>query len=250
MSRMQPSDIAKTISIQLVRAIEFGNRHCNISDSRIEQLLGIADVAGANPGATWQGHIREHRYFELEQLSGLIDKAAEEELVPSAAASEIRLNLARLTSMVRAEKKLVAEPVGPYTAGMSYSDSSQALAMVVRLAATGTPFAFNKTDRGFEVMVAPKDADVMKQQPRSSYMLVQQGGSSSEVYLHAHETEADAEVDRIDCAENGSYETSPIVEVPAPLVELGETFYETVQGILQASKDMACVERPVSRMKL
>lgn len=77
---------------------------------------------------------------------------------------------------------------------------------------------------------------------KPSYALVQQGGSSSELYLHAHPTRDEAEADRIDCALDGAYSTSEVVEVPAVLAALGEVFYAAVDEILGASTGLECVD--------
>lgn len=66
------------------------------------------------------------------------------------------------------------------------------------------------------------------------YVLVQEGGSSSELYLHAWETGEDAEQDRVNCARNGAYRTSPVIEVPAALADQ-EGFYDIVEEILRAA---------------
>jgi len=71
--------------------------------------------------------------------------------------------------------------------------------------------------------------------PRETYVVVQEGGTSNELYLHAHATRADARRDRIDCRDSGNYRTSPIVEIPPQCAALGEVFYSTVEAILHAT---------------
>lgn len=46
-----------------------------------------------------------------------------------------------------------------------------------------------------------------------AYALIQEGGSSAELYLHVWDTLEDAEQDRLECAE-ASYRTTEPVEVP------------------------------------
>lgn len=70
------------------------------------------------------------------------------------------------------------------------------------------------------------------------YVLVQEGGSSIELYLHAHETRALAQSDRAACADEGAYRTSPVVEVPASLATHPQ-FYEVVEQILAASLNLS-----------
>lgn len=73
------------------------------------------------------------------------------------------------------------------------------------------------------------------------YLLVQEGGTSSELYVHAWDTLEAAEQDRIDCAADGAYRTSEIVEAPASLVDHPD-FYSVVEELLRASRDLECVE--------
>lgn len=70
------------------------------------------------------------------------------------------------------------------------------------------------------------------------YVLVQEGGSSSELYLHAHATLEDAEADRVSCAEHGSYRTSSVVEVPADLAA-HPRFYEVVEQLVRAAVNIS-----------
>lgn len=66
------------------------------------------------------------------------------------------------------------------------------------------------------------------------YVLIQEGGSSAELYVHAHNTFADAEDDRQSCADEGAYRTSStIVEVPASLANHPK-FYEIAEKLLGA----------------
>jgi hypothetical protein len=74
-----------------------------------------------------------------------------------------------------------------------------------------------------------------------SYVLVQEGGASNELYLHAHQSAGEAEADRVNCALDGAYRTSPVVEVSAVLAAVGEDFYTAIESILQANRNLACV---------
>lgn len=81
----------------------------------------------------------------------------------------------------------------------------------------------------------------VKASERPVYVLVQEGGSSSELYLHAWETREDAEQDRIDCARNGSYRTSAVIEVPGALARQA-SFYDVVEEILRAAVHLEYVD--------
>lgn len=71
-------------------------------------------------------------------------------------------------------------------------------------------------------------------------ILVQEGGSSGELYLHAWDTNEEAEQDRIDCS-NGAYRTSPILCVPVSLAD-HPAFVETVYSLLGLIADLDYVE--------
>ncbi len=82
---------------------------------------------------------------------------------------------------------------------------------------------------------------------KPAYVVVQEGGSSEELYVHAHSSAEAAEEDRIDCAEDGAYSTTEVVEIPAVLAALGETFYETLDEIIGSLSSMECYEAPPER---
>ena len=58
------------------------------------------------------------------------------------------------------------------------------------------------------------------------YALIQEGGSSGELYLHVHDTLEEAEADRQRCAE-GAYRTTEPKEMPA------STNWDAVETLLQ-----------------
>ena len=61
------------------------------------------------------------------------------------------------------------------------------------------------------------------------YALIQEGGTSDELYLHVHDTMEEAEADRRSCAK-GAYRTTEPIEVP----ELGESAWSAIDELLQA----------------
>lgn len=77
---------------------------------------------------------------------------------------------------------------------------------------------------------------------KPSFVLLQEGGSSQELYVHAHETGAEADADRISCRDDGSYRTTPVVEIAPELAVLGEVFYEAVEAIIGTLGDMGYPE--------
>ncbi|WP_175145536.1 hypothetical protein, partial [Paraburkholderia phenoliruptrix] len=55
------------------------------------------------------------------------------------------------------------------------------------------------------------------------HVLIQEGGSSTELYLHAWDTAEEASDDRIACARDGAYRTSDVVEVDSSLGNVPQT---------------------------
>jgi len=75
------------------------------------------------------------------------------------------------------------------------------------------------------------------------YVLVQEGGSSHELYVHAWDSREDAEQDRINCTRDGAYRTSPVIEVPRDLADHPE-FYAVLEETLLLTQDLSCVDVP------
>jgi len=86
------------------------------------------------------------------------------------------------------------------------------------------------------------DDPAPKQEAKPAYVVIQEGGSSSELYVHSHESAEDAEDDRVSCSANGAYRTSPVLELPAALAQHGEVIYEFLEDFLKASRELECVE--------
>lgn len=76
------------------------------------------------------------------------------------------------------------------------------------------------------------------QKEDSVYVLVQEGGSSTEMYLHNHDTAAEADADRQQCWDDGAYRTSAVVEVPRSLAD-HPLFFDVVEKLLRASQDLS-----------
>lgn len=77
----------------------------------------------------------------------------------------------------------------------------------------------------------------------TAWLLVQEGGSSSELYVHGWNTQEEAEDDRVNCTRDGAYRTSPVIEVAANLANHC-SFYQTVEALLGASRELDLVEVP------
>ena len=90
----------------------------------------------------------------------------------------------------------------------------------------GDPVALT-LESGVEVLT-PDSEDVV-------YLVIQEGGSSSELYIHTYDARKDAEAGRSSCEEGGAYRTSKdIIEVPASLAK-HPMFYEVAEMLLGAT---------------
>ena len=81
------------------------------------------------------------------------------------------------------------------------------------------------------------------------FMVVQEGGSSSELYVHLFNTHQDAVDYRVDCADDGAYRTTPVVELPDKLAaallsdsELEASFLSFMSAFIGAFDDLDLVE--------
>lgn len=96
----------------------------------------------------------------------------------------------------------------------------------------------------------PKDLDELLTQARKAkaapadvYVLIQEGGSSSELYVHSHDTLEDANADRESSA-SGAYRTSPAFQVSGALAQT-PGFYEALAAALDATNNLDLVDAPV-----
>lgn len=127
----------------------------------------------------------------------------------------------------------------PSTVTRKYDNNELATAVAIKLGLSGRPFTFGKTPRGkFTITVAYEDASLIADKPKPRYCLVQEGGTSSELYLHAHLTLQEAKKDRVSCAKDGAYNTSPIIEIPPVTAALGELFYEYAEKLIGATTEL------------
>ena len=76
-------------------------------------------------------------------------------------------------------------------------------------------------------------ADALVSEP-SSYLVVQEGGSSNELYAHVFENSGDAQDYRASSADEGSYRTSAPIKVPQSLVD-HPAFAEVAEAIARGA---------------
>ncbi|TXI19942.1 MAG: hypothetical protein E6Q67_09835 [Roseateles sp.] len=89
--------------------------------------------------------------------------------------------------------------------------------------------------------ITARVTEAMNAQKDPVYVVLQEGGSSEEMFVHHHSSMAEANKDRVGCAKD-AYRTSVVIEVPGTLAAHDDVFYEAVQKILAASKDLAYAE--------
>jgi hypothetical protein len=87
-------------------------------------------------------------------------------------------------------------------------------------------------DGQLRITIDQHGAALLKEKSRPSYVYVQEGGSTSELYLHEHETKMGALAGRINCASAGAYKTGEIVEISPCLRSLGDVFYATAEALV------------------
>ncbi|WP_157657726.1 hypothetical protein [Burkholderia ubonensis] len=90
--------------------------------------------------------------------------------------------------------------------------------VALQLMAKGTP-------------LTPMSAPSKQDDEEPVYVLIQEGGSSYELYIHAHHTLDEADADRVSCEDNGAYRTSDIIEVPTSLAD-HPGFYELAEQLV------------------
>jgi hypothetical protein len=73
------------------------------------------------------------------------------------------------------------------------------------------------------------------------FVVVQEGGSSAELYVHQFDQAEDAQQYRVDSWTDGAYRTSPVVEVPRNLADHPD-FNEVVENLLKAALEVDGVE--------
>ena len=69
------------------------------------------------------------------------------------------------------------------------------------------------------------------------FLLIQEGGSSRELYVHAHFSEEDAKNDRFQCEVDGSYRTSEVLQVPRWLCNV-PGFFDVAEQLIKLSQEV------------
>lgn len=123
-----------------------------------------------------------------------------------------------------------------------FNSAQAALASVINLTSAEVRFEYDVIGDGKVRIQAGQEAKaILQQHSIKGYIVVQEGGSSTELYVHAHPTLADAEDDRQICAAAG-YRTSPVTEVPEVLLALGSIFYSALDAVVSSTVAIDYVE--------
>ncbi|QYY33702.1 hypothetical protein K2O51_31140 (plasmid) [Cupriavidus pinatubonensis] len=75
------------------------------------------------------------------------------------------------------------------------------------------------------------------------FVVIQEGGTSTELHLHSFNTAADAEQYRVGCVSDGAYRTSPCIQI-APSLANHPQFYEIAGQLIQAITEIDYAEEP------
>jgi hypothetical protein len=70
--------------------------------------------------------------------------------------------------------------------------------------------------------------------PAEVFLVIQQGGASTEMYVHTFDTLEQADAYRTKAYENGAYRTSEPLEVPVGI----ETYMEAIRDIASAAASL------------
>ncbi len=120
-----------------------------------------------------------------------------------------------------------------------FHDKQIAVGLAIRLAMEPIEFEFKLVnDTLYEITVSDKHMNAIQDIPSPVFVLIQEGGASDELYVHAHSSEADARNDRANCTSDGAYRTSEIIKVSPLIAALGEEFYLSVELLISASQHL------------
>lgn len=118
----------------------------------------------------------------------------------------------------------------------SFARDDQRLAAVIHLANAKVEFSVNAEGEILADVGPELDAQITG--ASSMYCVIQEGGSSEEIYLAADDSLDGAQKLRQSMSD-GSYRSSNVVEVPCALAALGELFFESADQLLKASLDFS-----------
>jgi hypothetical protein len=107
-----------------------------------------------------------------------------------------------------------------------------------RVVSVGWNDAEDRPNLTFKADNVQPSATAASDDDKPVFVLIQEGGTSFELYIHAHTTREDAEDDRVSCETDGAYRTSDILEVPSSLAD-EPGFYELAEKLVCAVATLA-----------
>ena len=146
------------------------------------------------------------------------------------AASSGRRSLSEPESEDMTKSQIAAPATAP--TGLP-ADLLQLMQLVLDRLAAGAKF----DDVVDETGITARVTETIQAQARPAFLIIQEGGSSAELFVHVHSSQEEAEDDRIRCAED-AYRTSSVVEVSGALAAHGELFYGALEELLVAAQEI------------
>lgn len=115
-----------------------------------------------------------------------------------------------------------------------FLEHEEAIAVALYLMRSKAVIEYERLPSGqLRITIDQHGAALLKEKLKPSYAYVQEGGSTTELYLHEHATKMSALAGRVSCASVGAYRTGAIVEIPPCLRSLGNVFYATAEAIVR-----------------
>lgn len=89
--------------------------------------------------------------------------------------------------------------------------------------------------------ITAKVTEALADQGKPCYVVIQEGGSSDELYVNAYDDQASADAFRVDCTSDGSYRTSPVIQAPRSLVDHPE-FLDVAKSLARSVLELDYVD--------
>ena len=107
---------------------------------------------------------------------------------------------------------------------------------VLERLASGEPFNQVIEDTG----ITSKVSEAVRQESTQAFLVVQEGGSSTELYVHSFDTDKDAQAFRASCG-GAAYRTTTPISIPGALAA-SQSFWPTLSDVLNSLPNMVSVE--------
>jgi hypothetical protein len=94
-----------------------------------------------------------------------------------------------------------------------------------------------------ETGITARVAEAIQKQSKPAFYIVQEGGSSEELYVHGFDSSKDAEAHRVSCSKS-SYRTTEVVEVPGAVANCDGNFDQALADVLKSMSSLESVDVP------